>query len=108
MSRQSGLGRGLGALLPPQSLYETPKMEKIRESKDDEEAKMETSNLINDEIELNTVKNQSTTVQNATNSAIVDSGKVPQSFDTNEQEARVTNLVSRLLLISQVTSLEYR
>ncbi len=97
MSRQSGLGRGLGALLPPQSLYETPKMEKIRESKDDEEAKMETSNLINDEIELNTVKNQSTTVQNATNSAIVDSGKVPQSFDTNEQEARVTNLVSRLL-----------
>lgn len=91
MSRQSGLGRGLSALLPPPSLYETPKMEKIRESKEAQEPKT-TEETVEKETKIS-----ATTVQNATNSAIIDE-ESSQIDIISGQEASVANLVSRLLL----------
>lgn len=101
MSRQSGLGKGLGSLLPPPNLYETPKMEKVRTSEPKKEEIIEdkpSSKPNSEEIPKNNTESASVPVQNATNSANVGRVSSTQKNTESAQEAVVSNLVSQLLL----------
>lgn len=98
MNRQSGLGRGLAALLPPPSIYETPK----ESSKRDQESKQ-----VSDDNSDNFAKKQADTESNEDSIVIEEpkssslnkqeQAKTAQSANTFMEEAGMTNLFSRLL-----------
>ncbi len=96
MNRQSGLGRGLAALLPPPSVYETPPSdkdeEKLAESKTPQGSGFTPKEISTDSMRIST---------NATRSSSINEQDLPKTPQHAEapfmEEANMTNLFSRLL-----------
>ena len=96
MNRQSGLGRGLAALLPPPSVYETPDPSKV------EQLKESTTKKIQSPESKNPDTNSSHITQKSTRSSSLKDEESPKTQRSTEEstfteEANMTNLFSRLL-----------
>lgn len=95
MNRQSGLGRGLAALLPPPSVYETP-----TSSKDEEKAEPKTTNEYSSKSQKS-VSDSPHIVTKDTRSSSINEQDLPKTYrpvaTTFTEEANMTNLFSRLL-----------
>lgn len=102
MNRQSGLGKGLSALLPPASIYETPKSQESRKNNEE-----------NDEIVDNAPEHEEQPAihaphifnDNASSTTITENDSPENHINQGEkimEEATLTSLFSRLL--SDLTS----
>ncbi len=97
MNRQSGLGRGLAALLPPPSIYETPKEQSKREESDtpDEIAENTATEFFSEHIHAPHI------VGNSDKSSTLNAEESPKSVSDTQstftEEASMTTLFSRLL-----------
>ena len=96
MNRQSGLGRGLAALLPPPSVYETPST-----SKDEDNARNHTSKQESSYQPKKTTSDSPDIATKDTRSSRLIEQELPKTqhpvATTFMEEANMTNLFSRLL-----------
>ena len=97
MNRQSGLGRGLAALLPPPSVYETPKESQKREQEQATESSVPTRSPA---VQKQAEKTPHI-VLNDSDSSSLKAEESPKSLEveatTFMEEATMTSLFSRLL-----------
>lgn len=97
VNRQSGLGRGLAALLPPASIYETPKAENEREESESSEFNHDSSatEKVSEQIRVPHI------VKNDEERTSLNTEETPKLLEWAEptftEEATMTSLFARLL-----------
>lgn len=97
MNRQSGLGRGLAALLPPASIYETPKDKAERENNSDQDVKVEENEKVEEEVKVHAPHIFGSEPQRSTINTEESAQEEVETVEPIMEEATLDTLFSRLL-----------